>query len=268
VPFAVAITRLAQEYDPGSYRTAPSRRAIEASRWVPALAERLGVAAYDLRLRLAGESPWVIATLRLRADAEALTADLRAAGFGVVCCDVDARPWSSPGDLSLALGEEGLSLDPGGARVAYGALRLAVVATLDAEHGDESVERVLRAPRQGVDAPVIEVSRFSYARKRQRVMYLYGGPGGVALRFEQDSLRTTGVAGLTSRERFDRVVEAVRARCPGLRIDERFVEGPRRRRSYAQSALENARRATVSDNAGETDLAAWALSLAMESGQL
>jgi hypothetical protein len=66
VPFAVAITRLAQEYDPGSYRTAPSRRAIQPSRWLPPLAERLGVASYDLRLRLADGSPWVIATLRLR----------------------------------------------------------------------------------------------------------------------------------------------------------------------------------------------------------
>ncbi|MDB4932341.1 MAG: hypothetical protein JWM10_4825, partial [Myxococcaceae bacterium] len=225
MPFAVVITRLAQEYDPGSYRTAPSRRAIDPSRWLPPLAERLGVAAYDLRLRLTGESPWVIATLRLRGDAEALTADLRAAGFGAVCCDVDARPWASPGDLSLALDDEGLSLAPGGARVAYAAVALVVVATLDAEHGDESIERVVRAPRQGVDAPVIEVSRFSYARKRQRVMYLRGGAEGVALRFEQDSLRTTGVAGLTSRERFDRVVAAVRARCPGARFDERFVEG-------------------------------------------
>ena len=268
MPFAVAITRLAREYDPGSYRTAPTVRPLDPERWLPPLATRLGLTAYDLRMRLTGESPWVIATVRGAEEAAALVSSLRAAGFGAVQCDLAARPWAPADDLSLRLLDDALALDPTGGRVPYAALRLIVLATLDTEHGDESVERVVVAQHHRREPVVVEVSRFSYARKRQRVLYLYSGDGLPAVRLEQESLRTTGVVGRTSRERFDHVVEAVRARCPDARFDERLVAGPRRRTSFTLSPMERARRGSVSDNASDTDLAAWALALATEAGQL
>jgi hypothetical protein len=268
VPHAVAIARLPRELEPGGYRTAPTERVVDPERWLPSLASRVGLTVYDLRMRLTGEAPWVIAHAREAADAEALVASLRAAGFGAVRCDLDARPWSAVTEHWLSLRDDAVAFEPHGPTVAYASVRVMVLAVLDAEHGDESVEKVVVARRQRGAPVTADVSRFSYARKQQRVLYLYAGDGRWSVRLTQESMRTTAVTGLTSRERFDRVVAALRARCPGALVDERFVGGPRRRTSFAQSAQEGARRGSVSDNAVDTDLAAWALCLAAESGQL
>ncbi len=94
MPFAVAITRLAREYDPGGYRTAPSVRPLDPGRWLPPLATRLGLTVYDLRMRLTGEAPWVIVTLRVADEAAALVSSLRASGFGAVHYDTDLAAWA------------------------------------------------------------------------------------------------------------------------------------------------------------------------------
>ncbi len=269
MPFAVAITRGPDRVSTGGYREAPVSVDLDPQSWAAALAPLTEVTAYDLRMRLAGEAPWVIAHTREPDEAAALGSALRDRGFGAVACDVSAaRPWSPAGDLVLAFHDDHLSLDPGGLRVPYAHLRVMVRATFDAERESEQVERVVVSRNNRHGPHTVDVSRFSYAREREQALYLFAGADRQGARLSQSALRPVGVEGLTSRERFDRAVDLLRSRAPQARFDDRLVARPRKRTSFSLAFVEGASRGSVSSNAAETDLAARLMAIAFTSGQM
>lgn len=269
MPFAVAITRGPERASFGGYRDAPVSVDLDPQSWAADLAPLARVTAYDLRMRLAGEAPWVIANVREADEANALVAALRDRGFGAVACDLSAaRPWSPAGDVVMAFHDEHLTLDPGGLRVPYAHLKVIVRATFDAERESEQVERVVVSRNHRHGPHTVDVSRFSYAREREQALYLFAGADRQGARLAQNALRPVGVEGLTSRERFDRAVDLLRDRAPQARFDDRLVARPRKRTSFSLAFVEGASRGSVSSNATETDLAARLMALAFTSGQM
>lgn len=269
MPHAVAITRLASLHAPAVYRAAPSSAPPSLEALLPTLASLVGATAFDLRMRLAGDAPWVVARPRTSAEAEATVASLRAAGFGAVHCDVaEARAWSPSVAAVVSFEEGALVIGPIGRRVACAEVRVALVATLEAERETEGVERV-QVSRNARGAPQFaEVSRFSYGLARQRALYLVTRPGERAVRLAQEQLRAADAVGVTGRAHFDHVVAALRARAPDARFDERLAAAPRRRSSFTVTAAEGERRGAVTSNVAETDLAAWLLALAHAERQV
>jgi hypothetical protein len=267
MPHAVAITRAPSLGASGGYRAAPADAARSLDAALPTLAALLGVTRLDLRMRLAGESPWVVARVNGADEAARTVASLRAEGFGAVDCDVaEARAWAPAGDAVLTLDDAGVEVWPSGRRVAYGALRALFVATLVVEHQREEVERVV-VSHSGRGGPrVAKVSHSTYERTQQRAVYL-APDEGPAVRLVQAGLRCAGVRGATSRERFDAVVSELRARAPEARYDERLTASPRRRSSYASLMDEGERRGAVTSNAAETDLAVCLLTRALAERQ-
>ena len=72
---------------------------VAVTRWgsplqgeLPELAARLGMVAYDLRLRLAGVLPAVFAQVEEKMEAAGHVEFLRARGHGAIACDAEAVP--------------------------------------------------------------------------------------------------------------------------------------------------------------------------------
>lgn len=252
----------------GSYREAPCDEKLAPKDWALSLAMLLGATAYDLRLRLVGEAPWVIANTHTLEEARAMVSLLRGHGFGAVECELSsARPWVPPNDLPVALETERMTFGASGIELEYSRLRVIVRATVDAERGDERIEQI----KVGSDARaryVVDVSHFSYARERDQAVYLFTDLHQNAARFTQSTLRVRGVVGVTSHERFDRFIVGLRAKAPGARYDQRFVARPRKRTSFSMAYTEGSARGSLSSNSGETDLAARLMALAFMTGQI
>lgn len=269
MPYAIAITRLPRLASGGGYRTAGSEPPPSLDLFLTTLTSILGVTAFDVRTRLAGDAPWVVARTLTEAEADATVSTLRDAGFGAVHCDVvRARAWAPAGDSTLVINPTGLTILPAGVEVEYAAVRALLVATLDAERQTENVARVVVA-RNARGQPVhADMSSFRYDRTQQRALYLVTDGDRPLVRLAQESCRLLDVRGTTSRERFDRLIAAVRGETHEARYDDRLVARPRRRSSYANVVTEGERRGAVTTNVAETDLAVWLLARALAERQI
>lgn len=262
----VAITREPQVAAVGdAYRSAPQTVAVDRERWLPDLAALLSTTVYELRGRMASEPPWVIA-YRDAAGAEALVRALRSMGFGALHEAVTSvRVWSPVGDDVLRVAPDGLVFSPSGVTVPFAQVRRVVHASLDLELAREGVEKVV-ATRGNRGQPVMaNVTRVRYDHNRQLAMYLFADAG--AVRLIQDHVRLPDLPGVTGRQRFERLVEAVRAASTGAAHDDRLVAHPRRRTSYSVAAMPG-QSVTSTSNHGETDLAAWLIDRALRERQL
>ncbi len=268
MPHAVAITRLPSLGASGGYRVAPAEASHTTEHALPTLAALLGVTRLDVRLRLAGEAPWIVARTNAHDEAARTVEALRAEGFGAVGCDVaEARAWSPAGDAVLTLGDAGVEVWPSGRRVAYASLRAVLIATLVIERAKESLEPVT-ASRAGRSTPMLmKVAHTRYERAQQRALYLVP-EGGPTLRLTRDGLRLPGAGGAVTREGFESVIAALRERAPDARHDERLASAPRRRSSYASVFDEGERRGAITSNVAETDLAVSLLARALAERQL
>lgn len=263
----VAITREPQVAAVGdAYRSAPQTVAVDRERWLPDLAALLATTVYELRGRMASEAPWVIG-YRDAAGADAMVRALRSMGFGALHEAVAAvRVWSPVGDDVLRVAPDGLFFTPSGVTMPFAHVRRVVHASLDLELAREGVEKVV-ATRGNRGQPVMaNVTRVRYDHNRQLAMYLFGDAG--VMRLIQDHVRLPDLPGVTGRQRFERLVETVRAAAPDAAHDDRLVAHPRRRTSYSIAAMPGNQSVTSTSNHGETDLAAWLIDRALRERQL
>ncbi len=269
MPHAIAITRLPRLASGGGYRTAGSEPPPSLDLFLTTLTALLGVTAFDVRARLAGDAPWVVARTLTESEADATVSALRDAGFGAVQCDVTrARAWAPSGDTTLTINPAALAISPAGVEVDYSSVRALILATLDTERQTEDVARVVVA-RSARGQPVhADMSSFRYDRRQQRALYLVTESERPLVRLAQEGCRLLDTRGATSRERFDRLIQAVREEAQEARYDDRLVARPRRRSSYANLVTEGERRGAVTSNVAETDLAVWLLARALAERQI
>ena len=269
MPYAIAITRLPRLASGGGYRTAGSEPPPSLDLFLTTLTAILRVTAFDVRTRLAGDAPWVLASPLDEPEADRVVSTLRDAGFGAVHCDVTrARAWAPAGDSTLTVEPAALMIQPAGVEIEYASVRAVLLATLDAERQTEDVARMVVA-RNARGQPVhADVSSFRYDRTQQRALYLVAGGDRPLVRLAQESCRLSDARGATSRERFDRLVAAVREEAHEARYDDRLVARPRRRSSYANLVTEGERRGAVTSNVAETDLAVCLLAQALTERQI
>lgn len=269
---AVALTALPRHRAEGHYRQGPVVSA--ASEVDPLSAAALGLAplvgatAYDLRMRLAGPAPWVVAHTPDALTAEALVGHLRALGAGAVWCDHGPGALRDPGPgATVVLDGDTLRVVPQGWAVPFASVALVVVVTLDVERQVEDIERVVVSnhPRRG--RVEVDVSRHAYARQQQRGVYLCTRGGDTVLRLVQGTLRVAEVHGVTSRARFDAFVAQLVGLCPDARVDRRFVDAPRKRTSFALSSPVGQAQDAVHSNLSATDLAVRLLARAASEAQ-
>ncbi len=266
----VALTRPPRSRLEGHYRAPPTALGPpDPMSWIAEVAGLLGGTLYDLRMRLAGAPPWVVGHCHGDAEARARVDALRAAGCGAVWADTAAVKVRDPGPYSvLAFEDEALRVEPGGWIVPLRAVRLVVLVTLDVERQTELVERVTvsNVPRRG--RVEMDVSRHNYTRQQQKGLYLLGDLEAPALRIVQSTLRTAGMPGVTSRDRFDRFAERVCAGASEARVDRRFVEAPRKRTGFSLASTAGQPHEAVHSNLAATDLAVRLLALGYHEGQM
>lgn len=246
MPHVVAITRPPETALPGSYREHGPRVAAPVDTWLVPMAAALGMTAFDLRLRLGGAPPWIVARVATSADAEALLARLRAAGAGGVTLDL-ATPLLATALVARAfVREEGVALEPEQRVIGWNEILLAVHATLEAELGRE-VTRYAGNDGMGV-------TRHTRERERRQGLYLCVRDAP-AVRLLEGGLGLPEAQAATVRGRFDAFVASVRDRVGAERMHTAFVTEPRKRTSLRALAQSETQRATLVGNAEETDLA-------------
>lgn len=269
---AVALTALPRHRAEGHYRQGPVVSATPEADPVTAaalgLAPLVGATAYDLRMRLAGPAPWVVAHTPDALTAEALVGHLRALGAGAVWCDHAPNAVRDPGPgATVVFDGDTLRVVPQGLAVPFASVALIAVVTLDIERQVEDIERVVVSnhPRRG--RVEVDVSRHNYARQQQRGVYLCTRGGDTVLRLVQATLRAAEVHGVTSRARFDAFVAQLVGLCPDARVDRRFVDAPRKRTSFALASPVGQAQDAVHSNLSATDLAVRLLARAASEAQ-
>jgi len=274
VPHVVAITRAPRVTLPGSYREVGSSVTAPLDTWLGAIASCLSMTPYDLRLRVAGSPPWVVARVSSAEEASEIVSRLRERDCGAVGCDAGGVVGRHAPLLARAFVEETVTrLEPEGREIPHDSISLLVRATIEQERAVETVRFV----PQTFDG----ITRHTSERARSRTLYLFprGGPG---VRLFEGGMRlvvaaSTEPPGATGRARFEAFVDALRAAAPHARYEAGMVEQPRKRTTYRSLqpshvsiglGNQNLERASTTGNLEETDLAAHLLAQALEEGQL
>jgi hypothetical protein len=246
------------------------------------LAALLRIAPYDLRLRLAGPIPVVIAGQLDAESATRLTETLRGRGHGAVACDLDrlvaSESMDSPRDFSL----EGATLrtrDPGqGERSLACAgleamLRAALVQDLEATTATTtkkfSAGRALATGGLVRSKKVSKESR-SFSSEREELLYVFPAPPQKPLLLRELRLHYLGLGPVlapTTSENFQSLVVILRQRAPQAFYDERLALHPRKRSTLTVTGSLGDKLAAVSNQA-ENDLAAHLLLEAHRQDQL
>lgn len=256
----VALTRAPRVALPGGYREVGSAVAAPIESWLGPLASLLGMTAYDVRLRVAGSPPRVVARTG-EPEASALLARLRALGWGAVAVDPDGLlgAHASP-PARVFLREDGVLLEPQGRTLPFADLTLLVRATIEQELATETV----RATPSNLDG----ITRHNHERVRAHALYLSTREDARGVRLIEGTLAFPELAGSTGRERFEGFVAGLRARAPHARFHDRMVAEPRRRTTYRPLFVDARQRGALQGNLEETDRAAWLLALALAQRQL
>ncbi|MBL8720261.1 MAG: hypothetical protein JNL79_30025 [Myxococcales bacterium] len=260
--FGVAVTRRSGSFDP----------------LLPELGACSGLAAFDLRTRLAVPDPALVLVTDDRARATAALACLRGAGHGAVACDLE-RVVSSADMHPLrdfALAEHGLVDVEGGEVLPWSEL-LVIVEALHSEAEEVSVTTRSRSLGDEIEAVHGSLDgRFANAR----VLYLFRTTGVDPWLVSDSFTRFGGLgasAGRTRREGLSALVVAIQAAAP-IPHDDRLAKQKRPRRALdtgraiassegVVTTTQHAGRAQASSNRGGTDVAAHLLALAIRSGQ-
>ncbi|MFO0711588.1 MAG: hypothetical protein U0353_17175 [Sandaracinus sp.] len=258
MPHVVAITRAPEQLLPGSYRDTGTRVAAPIDAWLGPVARVLGLTAYDLRLRVAGPLPWVVARAADEDAARTIRDALRDAGCGATLLDLASARVQSSLVARVMARDEGVRLEPEGLVVPYDTLTLVVRATLEEEIGRE-VTRFGPNDLQGI-------TRHTSERARAHALYLCVR-GEPAIRLVEGRLAFPEEEGATVRARFDAFVAHARSRASRARFHQAFVDEPRKRTTLRALTHGETQRSTLQGNVDETDLAVALLSRALAEGQ-
>lgn len=255
----VAITRAPSTTIEGGYREVGTAVAAPIDTWLVKVAGALSMTPYDLRLRVAGPVPWLVARVASVEDAAAPVARLREVGCGAVSFDPATIAFDSALTARAFAREDAVWLEPGPRALPYDQLSLVVHATLDEELGVE----VTRFAPNTYDG----ITSHSRARDKRQALYLCPEAGGV-VRLVEGTLGFPEETAPTVRGRFGSFVGAVRAKVGAPRFRDAFVAEPRKRTSMRALSQSETHRSTVQGNVAETDLAVAALLRGLVEAQL
>jgi len=264
--FVVAVTRWARPIDQELAALAP-------------LAE---LAAYDLRLRLAGPLPVVFRQVADADSARELLAALRGRGHGVVACDLAFVPSSAtmttPRSYRLT-DRELIAIHPawGERPLAFGEI-LALIRAKAArvkQTSSTTKDKKLSLGRAVVTGGLAMRKSTTQRQRteveeREQVLYLIRRTGRDPFLLREQQLRHQGLGPQvkpTSLENFTTLVALLQQRAPHALYDDRLVTH-RRKTAMTGLAGSTAEQVTSSSNASDTDLAAHLIAVAHLEGQL
>lgn len=255
----VAITRAPRAEVPGTYREIGGTSAAPLDTWLAPLAEAMSMAAYDLRLRVAGPPPWIVSRVSSEGEATEATSRLKAGGCGAVHLDPTHHALRGASFVARAYARGStILLEPEGRVIDGDTLSLVVRATLDEELGRE----VTRFSPNTYDG----VTSHSRERARRHAVYLWPR-SGVPVRLVEGTFGLTEEHGATSRAKLDAFVTKVRDLAPTARFHDAFVHEPRKRTSMRALSQSDTHRSSVQGNVEETDLAVALLARAIDESQ-
>lgn len=248
---------------------------------LPALASLLGVAPYDLRLRIAGVPPVVVARTD-EARAREMVQALRARGHGVVVCDPASVPGLSdhcvPRDFAFgpsALGGTDATGRP--FELPYVEVSALVRASeiASAEQSRTTTVKKLDISRAVMSGGLLPNKKVEHtvrteSETREQVLYAFQRGTGASFLFRETVLHYQGLGAArvaTSMQNFLVFVQELRQRSPRAFYDQRFL-GQKRKAGVTSVTGRVGDRRVESSNASENDLGAYLLLLAHEQGQL
>jgi hypothetical protein len=258
--YAIAVTHLAPDLS-GEVATDASDEDIAV------FASVLTVLPFDLRRRMFGGLPWILACTDSATDAQQRTAELRTRGYGAVHVNGDELGIVTPKDKSvLSFTDNSLLIEPANARVELDRVKFILVASHNHEHTTPVIEKVYQGSVRGV--PIYEeIAHNEYERHVSRAVYICTDFAEPVLCLSQAHVRIPSIPALTSYERMTRFVEALAARCPFAKLDQTLVHNPRPKRELLDMGTHSRPHDTVMGNIFACDLSARVLLTAYQEGQ-
>jgi len=271
----------------------PPMYIVAITRWgpgfaeqLPELAKHLGVFPYDLRMRLNGPLPVIVARCEEGAEASALMNTLREWGHGAVGCDLAKVPASAAmhqvRDFEFAgTSLRGEDIMHTTAEVRADEVYALIHALVLSEHQQiqERTSKKFSATR-AVLTGGMAMTRKSTTRARmtessaEERIYLIRRSFAAPMLFAQHQLRYTGLGeamGHSSHESFAALVAALRAFCPEAYYDEQLRLTRRKGTLEGVSVTKGGKTktsSTTSSNASSVDLAAYLILVAHARNQL
>lgn len=261
---------------------------VAVTRWgapldgeLSALSARLGVVAYDLRMRLAGGLPAIFARVDDATEASEHVAFLRGRGHGAVACDAEvvAGPEDQIRPADFELGATALGVVSGGQRfeLPYGDILAMVHATRHAaaEETVTKTEKRLSLGRAVLSGGVmlrkkVQTTETTVTEDQESVIYVFCRSLSAPCVLAEHGLRYDGLGEerqLTTAQNFSLLSEKLKSLAPGALDDDRLVKH-KRRSEIARFAGGANRRRLETSNASENDLAAFLVFRAHLEGQL
>ncbi len=262
---------------------------VAVTRWgspleeeLPDLAARLGMVAYDLRLRLASGLPVVFALAAAEAEAAGHVEFLRARGNGAVACDVDSIPGPDVQlvPLDFELGAEdvrGTSIGGGRFELAYTDIlaMVHVACVSSAEHTVTTQEKKFAPGRAVLSGGLVlrkKVDRVdkTVTEDQEQVIYIFCRTHPAPYVWKELTLRYEGLGGqrqLTAAQNFATLANSLRSLTPHAFHDSRLLT-QKRRADISRVAGSARDRRLETSNARENDLAAFLLVRGYLEGQL
>ncbi|PRQ04067.1 hypothetical protein ENSA5_11150 [Enhygromyxa salina] len=251
---------------------------------LPELAKILDLFPYDLRMRLSGPLPVVVARMPEREAASSLMAKLREWGHGAVGCSASTVPGADamhqPREFEFdgevlrtqGVGRERAELRAGEVYALFHAMVLADHQTTEQKTVKKlSVSQTLLAGGVPMTAKKSSTVRATESESEERI-YLIRHGWADPMVFCQHHLRYTGLGeamGHSSHESFAALCARLRSFCPGAYYDDR-LRTSRRKSSTSTSGGEagSKSRTVTTSNASGVDLAVHLLLVAHARGQL
>lgn len=262
---------------------------VAVTRWgppleeeLPALAARLGMVAYDLRLRLAGGLPVVFARLKDEVEAAGHVEFLRARGHGAVSCDVDSVPGPEDQLVSVdfeltAAAVHGISTGGRPFEVPYTEIlaMVHVACVTRAEHTVTTREKKFAPGRAVLSGGMLlrkNVDRVdkTVTQEREQMIYMFCRSHPAPYVWKELTLRYESLGDqrqLTSAQNFATLSERLRTLAPHAFHDQRLLTHKRRADISVFGGGAREHRLETS-NARENDLAAFLLFRGYLEGQL
>jgi hypothetical protein len=249
---------------------------------LPALAARLGMVAYDLRLRLTGGLPVVFARVADGVEAAGHVEFLRARGHGAVSCDADAVP--GPEDQLVPIDFEPTAtalhgMSTGGRRFELPYTEILamvhVACVTSAEHTVTTQEKKFAPGRAVLSGGMVlrkKVDRVdkTVTQEQEQMIYMFCGSHPALCVWKELTLRYEGLGDqrqLTAAQNFATLSKRLRTLAPHAFHDQRLLTHKRRADISVFAGGARERRLETS-NARENDLAAFLLVRGYLEGQL
>jgi hypothetical protein len=247
---------------------------------VPVLAPLLGLVAFDLRLRLAGPIPVLLA----RADkdrADELVGLLRERGHGAIACDLDditdSAEMVSPRTYQFG-GDDFIASHPSfGSQAVPWADFVALIraSTVVEETSQVSKQKKFSMTRAVLTGGMVmrrtkTTLKQSRSQEREQVLYIFCRTGPAPILLRQTRLHHQGLGDQvahSSLDNFSALIEQLRRHASHAMYDEGLLTS-RRQSSLASIGRTSSDSTNRSSNVSETDLAAHLLAVAHLNGQL